>query len=203
MRKIFVTGTDTNIGKTYSCMKLLKKFSLDNYKVQALKPVATGCDGNFSSDTVILQKYASVKLSHAQMTPFCFPPPVSPNIASSLTAEKIYKTILPSLKDGADICIIEGIGGWLTPLNNQQTMADLVKLIKDVEIILVVGIKLGCLNHTLLTYESIRRAKLNFLGWIANLIDPEMIAIEENISTLQQFIGQPPLEIFKYDRQST
>lgn len=200
MRKIFITGTDTNIGKTYVAVKLLKKFNQQGLKTIGLKPVATGCINGQNEDALLLQQNASIKLDYSLINPFSFAPAVSPNIAcDNISIEKISYELEEAFKIQADIYLIEGIGGWFVPLNSKETMADLVKQIETIEIILVVGIRLGCLNHSLLTYHATKTAKLKLIGWVANIIDPGMEAIEENIATLKNYIKEPCLEIFKYE----
>lgn len=202
MRKIFITGTDTNIGKTYVSLKLLENFNQKGLKTIGLKPISTGCLNGKNEDALLLQKKASIKLSYKLVNPYSFTPAVSPNIASNnLNSNEIYLHLQEAFKLQADICLIEGVGGWLVPINSLETMEDLVQKIEDVEIILVVGIRLGCLNHALLTYQAIKFRKLNFAGWIANIIDPEMEALEENITTLKKFINEPCLEILNYENR--
>lgn len=194
MRKIFITGTDTNIGKTYVSVKLLEEFNNSGMKTIALKPVATGCSNGKNDDAILLQKHSSIQLDYSLVNPFAFTPAISPNIASSnLTVKNIWNSLQKPLQMAADICIIEGIGGWFTPINAKETMADLVKEFDDdIEIILVVGIRLGCLNHALLSCNAIDKLS----GWIANVIDPDMEAIKENIDTLRQYIKAPCLKVY-------
>ena len=200
MRRIFITGTDTNIGKTYVSTKLLQQFNKLGLKTIGMKPVATGTINGFNEDAVLLQKYSSTKVDYSIINPFLSTIPVSPNIAFSyLDIKKIFKALQKSFAMDLDICLIEGVGGFMTPINHQETMADLVKKIKKIEIILVVGVRLGCLNHAILTYQSIKSHKLNIVGWIANIIDPSMDAIDENITTLKSYIKEPCLEIFQYE----
>jgi dethiobiotin synthetase len=200
MRRIFITGTDTNIGKTFVSIKLLEKFNQQGFKTIGIKPVATGSIAGYNQDALLLQQYSSIKLDYNLINPFVFTPAVSPNIASlDLTVDKIYFALQETLTIPADVYLVEGIGGWFTPLNLKETMADLVKKIEGLEIILVVGIRLGCLNHALLTYNAIKNAKLSIVGWIANIIDPEMEAWNENIVTLKKYITEPCLEIYKYE----
>ena len=200
MRRIFITGTDTNIGKTYIASKLLQQFNQLGLRTIGLKPLATGSINGFNEDALLLQQYSSVKIDYSLINPFLSKAPVSPNIAFfNLDAKKIYRSLQKALALEADIFLIEGIGGFMTPINYQETMIDLVKQINKVEIILVIGIRLGCLNHAMLTYESIKFHKLNITGWIANIIDPSMEAIDENIATLKAYIKEPCLEIFQYE----
>lgn len=200
MRKIFITGTDTNIGKTFISVKLLEKFNRQGLKTIGIKPVATGSIDGYNQDALLLQQYSSIKVDYKLINPFSFAPAVSPNIASlDLNVEKIWHLLQETLNISADVHLIEGIGGWFTPLNLEETMADLVKKIEDIEVILVVGMRLGCLNHALLTYNAIKNVKLSIAGWIANVIDPEMERLNENIATLKKYITEPCLEIYKYE----
>ena len=200
MRKIFITGTDTNIGKTYVSVKLLQEFNQLGLKTIGIKPVATGCINGYNEDALLLQQHSSIKLDYRLINPFAFEPPISPNIAcTDLTVDKILHSLQEALNTKADIYIIEGVGGWFAPLNIKETMADLVKKIEDIEIILVVGIRLGCLNHALLTYQAIKNANLNIAGWIANIIDPSAQVIDENIDTLKAYITEPCLKVINYE----
>lgn len=199
MRKIFISGIDTDIGKTYVSIKLLQEFNQQGLKTIGIKPVATGCINGYNMDALLLQQHSSVKLDYSLINPFSFEPPISPNIAApDLTVDKIWISLQEALNIKADIHLIEGVGGWMTPLNYKETMADLVKKFEDIEIILVVAIRLGCLNHTLLTYRAIKDANLPVAGWIANIIDPNMQAIDENIFTLKAFINEPCLRVIQY-----
>lgn len=201
MRKIFITGTDTNIGKTYTCIKMLKNFNQQGLRTIGIKPVATGSINGRNEDALLLKKHSSVQLNYSLINPFTYKPAVSPNIADSyLTANKIWNALQETLKVPADIYIIEGVGGWLVPINLKETMSDLVQKFEIIEIILVVGIKLGCLNHAFLTYESIKAKGLSITGWVANVIDPKMEEIGKNISTLKAYIKEPCLEIIDYER---
>lgn len=200
MRRIFITGTDTNIGKTYVSVKLLQEFKEHGLKTIGIKPVATSAINGHNQDALLLQQHSSIKLDYALINPFAFESPVSPNIATlDLTVDKVWASLQTVLNTKADIYIIEGVGGWLTPLNLLETMDDLVKKFEDIEIILVVGIRLGCLNHALLTYNAIKNANLNIAGWIANIIDPNCLAINENITTLKTYINAPCLRVIQHE----
>lgn len=200
MRRIFITGTDTNIGKTYVSTKLLQQFNQAGLKTIGIKPVATGATNGYNEDAMLLQQYSSVKVDYSLINPFLSEIPVSPNIAfSDLDSNKIFKALKSTLALEVDICLIEGVGGFMTPINYKETMVDFVKKFKEIEIILVVGVRLGCLNHSILTYQSIKAHKLNIKGWIANIIDPSMEEIDANIATLKTYIREPCLEIFQYE----
>jgi dethiobiotin synthetase len=199
INKFFIVGTDTNIGKTYISVKLLKHYNKLGYKTIGIKPVATGGiakDGIIlNDDGLLLQENSTVKLDYKQVNPFSFLAPVSPNIADgNLTIDKIYEKVTKTMSNKADIYIIEGAGGFQTPINYQETMADLAKKL-NIPLILVVGIKLGCINHAILTYRNITSLKIPFHGWIANILDPNMEALNENITTLKNYIKSPHLEM--------
>lgn len=200
MKKYFIAGTDTDIGKTYVSIKLLNEFNQLGLKTIGIKPVATGAINGYNQDALLLQQYSSIKLDYSLINPFAFAPAVSPNIAApDITVDKIYNALQKTLTVKADIYIIEGVGGWFSPLNLQETMADLVKKIEDIEVVLVVGIKLGCLNHSLLTYKAIRDANVPIAGWVANIINPQCQAINENIATITAYIDEPCLRVMQYE----
>lgn len=196
---IFITGTDTGVGKTYISTRLLNHYNEQGLKTIGLKPVATGCDllnGKlYNDDALALQQAASIKLDYDWVNPFAFEPPIAPHIAAmqenkSITIASLSEKLMHALNTPADIRIIEGAGGWLLPLNERETMADFVAQ-ENFAVILVVGMRLGCLNHALLTAHAIHTAKVNCIGWIANCIDPNMPHLQENIATLKQRLTIP------------
>ncbi len=202
----FVAGTDTEIGKTTISLSLLKLFAQQGYTTAALKPVASGADktdqGLRNQDALQLQQAATMDLAYQQVNPFVFAEPISPNFAAAkvkreLTAQQIVEACQPVLNSAADIIVIEGIGGWMVPINQSETMADVAKEF-GLPVILVVGMRLGCLNHGLLTYEAIRKSDLPLAGWIANQIDNDMLCMEENIAYLQQRIDAPLLSTIPF-----
>lgn len=204
MKKLgfFIAGTDTGIGKTTVSCLLLDFFAKQCFSTLGLKPIATGCystpKGNRSEDADTLQQHSTVKLPYTQINPISLIPPTSPNIASSnLSINKILKACQPALAAQADFLIIEGIGGWKVPINARETMADLAIAFK-LPIILVVGIRLGCINHALLTIESIQRSGAPIAGWIANEIEPLNPFFKENQSTIIQQANVPLLGIVQY-----
>jgi dethiobiotin synthetase len=202
----FVAGTDTEIGKTTVSLSLLKLFAQQGYATAALKPVASGAtrteQGLRNQDALQLQQAATTDLAYEQVNPFAFAEPISPNFAAAkvkreLTAQQIVEACQSVLNSDAEIIVIEGIGGWVTPINNSETMADVAKQL-GLPVVLVVGIRLGCLNHSLLTYEAIRKSGLPLAGWMANQIDNDMLCVEENIAYLQQQIDAPLLGILPF-----
>jgi dethiobiotin synthetase len=202
-RCLFITGTDTDVGKTYCGVKLLESLKKSGLSTAALKPVASGAERLSSGelrneDALKLQSAASLKLPYEAVNPFVFEPAIAPHIAAKLSgielsAKAIAETTLQTLqKYPADITIIEGAGGWLLPLNLQETMVDYLSELSahvELEILLVVGMKLGCLNHTLLTVRAIHefieihpRVSLTL-----KLNSPEMMPyLEENKAYLSE-----------------
>ena len=206
--KFFVTGTDTNVGKTFITIGLLNKFKALGFSSIAMKPVASGGfyqQGKiYNDDALKLQQSSSTALDYDIINPFCFLPAISPNIAANycdtlLSVANISTRISDFMSNQADICIIEGIGGWYTPLNDKETMADLVKKC-DLPVILVLGLKLGCLNHAILTYRAMLNEEVTIKGWVVNCIDPFMEAQLENIKTIQKYIKSPCLGVIKYNQ---
>lgn len=201
MKRYFITGTDTDCGKTYVTSQLIHYYQ----NAIAIKPVASGCNkiGNelISSDAQELVKNNDLPLD--LINPWRFELPVSPHIA----AEKVGKLITCSeLVDyctqfelpGKDTLFIEGAGGLIVPLNNEQTWLDFLKT-SQIPVIVVVGLKLGCINHALLTITALKTHHITCVGWIANCIDPEMLAFEENMATLERLMDTPLLALVPYN----
>lgn len=200
-RTFFVAGTDTDVGKTVVSAGLLAAVNQRGLSTIALKPVAAGCEkteqGLRNSDALLLQQTASIKLSYEQVNPIALEPPIAPHIAAQLLGRRLDADRIAALCRGAmmqpvDFMVIEGAGGWRVPLNNRQTLADVTKLLR-IPVILVVGMKLGCINHTLLTVESIVKDGLQLAGWIANRADPQMSCYDENLETLKGMLSAPLL----------
>ena len=201
--RFFITGTDTGVGKTtFSCL-LLHRLKKINYSTAALKPIASGATktnkGLRSQDALDLQEAITTCWDYEDINPFIFEDPVSPHIASvksnvDLTVQEVVLACQPVLSSDADIILIEGAGGWFAPINQQETMADLAKEF-NFPVILTVGLKLGCINHSLLTYQAILDSGLNLAGWVANCLDPSMLCIDENISYLKDKMNVPLLGV--------
>lgn len=194
----FVTGTDTDVGKTYIASALVRHFVEQGYKTIGMKPVAAGCvrvNGELRhGDVDALVAASNVQTALSDVNPYAFVPAIAPHIAAeqagiNISLEKI-QLAFDCLKSKADVVVVEGAGGFRVPINQQETMADLaIKL--NLPVILVVGIRLGCINHALMTAGSIKAAGLNLVGWVANRMDPNMPALEENIATLKAMIKAP------------
>ncbi len=203
MKKIiFVTGTDTGIGKTTVAVRLLQHYNHLGHSTVGVKPVASGCEktsaGLRNEDALLLQAAASIKLPYEQVNPIAFAPPIAPHIAAQLageqlSVERLTEACQPALQHEADITIIEGAGGWLVPLNNNENISDFVSA-HQFPAVLVVGMRLGCLNHAMLTVQAIKAAGVPLMGWVANHIDREMEVQKDNLATLKQLIDQPLLD---------
>ncbi|MES2548047.1 MAG: dethiobiotin synthase [Pseudomonadota bacterium] len=187
----FITGTDTGVGKTYIACKLIQQYVSQGYKVVGMKPVAAGCDwvdGEWVNDDVLkLEAAGNVKAPRSLTNPYSFKAPIAPHIAAQQEGNTVEISVIKQAFDDlcqlADIVIVEGAGGLLVPLNNTCDMADLAKAL-NIPIIVIVGIKLGCINHTLLTVEAIKARNCRLKGWVANQIDPKMQCIDDNIACI-------------------
>lgn len=203
----FVTGTDTDAGKTLIACGLLCAGVASGLQTMGLKPLAAGVDevtedGARNRDAVLLQRYSSVPLAYEQVNPVLLQEPMAPHIAAEREQRRLSVDRLQGFLRGAlnarpngqkaDLCLIEGAGGWRVPLSSQHTMAHLAQAM-GLPVILVVGMKLGCLNHALLTAEAIRGDGLPIAGWVATVIDPEMAVVEENLVTLKRLLPFPML----------
>lgn len=210
MNKIFITGTDTDAGKTLVATTLLYKAQAQGLSCFGLKPIAAGCEWSHveqaqgewhNDDALLLQAASQPAQAYSAHNPFAFPQAIAPHIAATLNDQQLsVETVLSACKDGlqqnVDFHLIEGAGGWLVPLNDNETLADLAQQLANKQgykIVLVVGMKLGCINHALLTQQLILSSGLELVGWIANHIDPEMSEQEANFEYLQGHIKAPCL----------
>lgn len=192
-RGFFITGTDTDVGKTTVALGLMAAFQQKGLSVAAMKPVSAGCTqtnaGLRNDDAMQLMRQASVELPYEIVNPFAFEPAIAPHIAAAESNVEmsidIIKQAYQFIAAEVDVVIVEGAGGWLVPLNKAQTMADLARAFQ-LDVIQVVGLKLGCLNHALLTSESIAAQSLTQVAWVANHASDDMPYGDENIKTLQQ-----------------
>lgn len=201
--KIFITGTDTDAGKTYVSVNLLNYFNAQGLATLGLKPISSGCtrENNvlYNADALALQKTSSIPVNYATINPILFEPPIAPHVAAQqidypLSVSHLLEKIKPAFDIPADVCLIEGAGGWRVPLNTTATesWSDFIKA-AQLPVILVVGMKLGCINHAILTHEAIQKDGISILGWIANDIDPNMLYREESLLTLQKWLSSPYL----------
>jgi dethiobiotin synthetase len=192
-RGFFVTGTDTGVGKTLVSCALLHAFAAQGLRAIGMKPVAAGCDAaGDNEDVMALMAAASVAAPAALVNPYRFAPPIAPHLAAAEAGVDITLTRIAdaysALATLADVVIVEGVGGFCVPLNARESTADLAVRL-GLPVILVVGLRLGCLNHALLTAEAVRARGLTLAGWVANAIDPAMAQVEANVRALQDRLG--------------
>jgi len=196
----FITGTDTGVGKTLICCALLHGFAALDKSVIGMKPVAAGAvrdaRGLINDDVALLRAASNVEAPLALVNSYCFEPPIAPHLAAEQAGAVIELQLIldayRNLSSAADIVIVEGVGGFCVPLNSDEDSADLAQRL-GLPVILVVGLRLGCLNHALLTAQSIRARGLTLAGWIANRIDPAMVAAERNVAALAERLPAPLL----------
>ncbi|MGF6517113.1 dethiobiotin synthetase [Pseudomonas sp. BT76 TE3572] len=197
----FITGTDTDVGKTTIAAGLLHAARSAGLSTAAGKPVASGCDvtpkGLRNADALALLAQCSLPLTYAQVNPVAFELPIAPHLAAreagvALTVQSLLTPMQDILDMQADFTLIEGAGGWRVPLADQDNLSDLAMAL-DLPVILVVGVRLGCINHALLTAEAIAQDGLQLAGWVANIIDPKTARLEENLATLAERIPAPCL----------
>ncbi|MGB1333304.1 MAG: dethiobiotin synthase [Porticoccaceae bacterium] len=202
-RTFFITGTDTDVGKTEVAAGLIEAANQKGLRTGAIKPVAAGCedhgDGPQNEDAIKLQSLANVELSYQQVNPVALDLPMAPHIAAQEQGKVLSANRLTGFCRGVsmlpmDFLVIEGAGGWRVPINKHETMADIPKQL-NAEVILVVGIRLGCINHALLTAQAIRLDGLKIAGWVANILDTDMLRIDENIDTLKHMLIEPCLGV--------
>ena len=206
-RGVFVTGTDTEVGKTFAAAALIRALARAKIRVAGMKPVAAGAvatgAGSRNEDALALAAAANVAAPYHVINPYCLEAAVSPHLAAAdegvtIDTQLIKESFETLLTQAADFVVVEGAGGWLAPIGETQTMAD-VAVALDLPVVLVVGLRLGCLNHSLLTLRAIQASGLRFAGWIANRIDPDFQRAEENIATLERMLRAAPMEVLGHE----
>jgi dethiobiotin synthetase len=198
MFSVYVSGTDTGIGKTLASAALLHALRGHGLRVAGMKPVASGCeriDGEWkNADALALQAAGEPGIAYADINPFALEHPLAPELAARDAGIEVgLPSILAAharLAQDADALIIEGVGGWAAPLSASLMQADLVRTLR-VPVVLVVGLRLGCLNHALLSARAIAADGAHLAGWIASHVDPEMERVEDNIQMLRERLPAP------------
>lgn len=198
----FLTGTDTGIGKTTAAIELLNDYQQQGFSTLALKPVASGgmetSDGFRNDDALLLQTHSSIHIPYDEINPWLFHEPIAPHIAAMKENKKVT---VPSIAQHCqtiaaryqpDVLLIEGVGGFCVPLNDHELYSAVPALL-DCSVILVVGMRLGCLNHAILTAAAIEKSGCIFEGWIANRCDPAFLVCDDNIETLKHLLPGPCL----------
>jgi len=204
----FVTGTGTGIGKTMCTVVLMHYFQSQGKIVSGYKPVASGCtrySGQLrNQDALLLQSNSSRSLPYDLVNPYAFEPAVSPHIAAKSVDQIIDLSVITanyrSLASQSDIVFVEGVGGWHAPLSDSTDVAELAKVLA-LPVVLVVGIQLGGINYARLTFDAICASGLSCVGWVANCVEPEMLALKENIATVKDLISVPLLGVIPYDKR--
>lgn len=200
-QRYFIAGTDTDVGKTMVACALLAQARSRGLTTAAVKPVAAGCidtkEGLRNDDAEQLLAQCTLPLYYEQVNPIAFMAPIAPHIAAQQLGQRMQVDRLAGftsgvLMQGANLTLVEGAGGWRVPVNERETLADLA-ISLSIPVILVVGMRLGCINHALLTVEAITRDGLELAGWVANCVDAEMTELDANVATLQGRIQAPML----------
>ena len=207
---IFITGTDTGVGKTRIATALLRAFAGRGLRAVGMKPIAAGCervDGALvNADVTALTSASTVAALDDLINPYRFQPAIAPHLAAELAGETIslqrIRDAYVALAARADRVVVEGAGGFLVPLNEREDFGDLARLL-ELPVLLVVGMRLGCLNHALLTAEAVQRRGLQFAGWVANRLDATTPAFEQNVQALCKRIDAPMLGIVPFAVRST
>ena len=199
-RGYFVTGTDTGVGKTLIAAALVRRFRGRGLRVAGMKPVASGsletAGGLVNEDALILQREGSKRWPYATVNPLTYRPAIAPHVAAAAAGRPIDFDLIAGrfaeLASDSDLVVVEGAGGWRVPLHGRRTIASLAAHL-GLPVVLVVGMRLGCLNHAFLTAEAIERDGLRLAGWVANGIDPAFECRDENFATLQDWLPAPCL----------
>lgn len=204
-RGVFITGTDTEVGKTVVATALIRGLVEAGHRIAGMKPIAAGAettpDGPQNSDALALRAAANVPAAYEMVNPYCLNLPASPHIAA--TKEGITLKLAPivqafgHLTRNSDMVVVEGAGGWYAPINESETMADIAAVL-DLPVILVVGLRLGCLNHALLTAEAIATRGIPCAGWIGNHLQPRFEHAAENLETLEARLPAPLLDVVPF-----
>jgi len=201
----FIAGTDTGVGKSIIAAGLLRALARHGLRVAGMKPIAAGAEetpeGLRNEDALMLRAASNVEADYATTNPYCFPAPVSPHIAAHEAGVEVdigrIVHAFHQLTKPADLVIVEGAGGWLAPIDDTATMADIARAL-GLPVILVVGLRLGCLNHALLTRRALEADGLELAAWVGSHVDPHFARVQENLATLEQRLGQPAAAFIPY-----
>lgn len=204
--KFFIAGTDTDVGKTVIACGLLEAANRRGLSTAAIKPIAAGCEqtpeGLRNSDAIALQAAMSLTLPYEQINPVALQPAIAPHLAAQQLGKRLQASRLAGFCQGilmqrADFTLVEGAGGWRVPLNDTEMLSELPRQLQ-LPVILVVGMRLGCINHAVLTAEAVSRDGLPLAGWVANRVDAAMPFYEENLATLSSLLAGPCLGSVPY-----
>lgn len=207
MQNLFVTGTDTGVGKTLVAAALVRRLRERGLRVAGMKPVASGCErtpaGLRNDDALTLQRESSGDWPYEAINPFAYAPAIAPHVAAAEAGVPIdfeqIATRYRFLQASSDRVVVEGAGGWLVPLAGSRTIADLAAHL-GLDVVLVVGLRLGCLNHAFLSADAIAARGLRLAGWVANAIDPGFERLDANLATLDERLPAPRLGLVPHLR---
>lgn len=207
MHKWFITGTDTDVGKTYVGQQIMLGLAEKQFKTLGYKPISAGCEwingALCNEDAMQYQKNSTITLPLDQINPIAYEPPIAPHIAAAqqneqLSIEVIEEGLAELEAIQPDVIVTEGAGGWRLPLGDKRYLSEF-PVRQNMKVILVVGLKLGCLNHAILAAETIKKDGAVFAGWVGNHIDKEMLYASENIDALTEHLGAP-LGLIPYNK---
>lgn len=211
MKKFFVTGTDTGVGKTTASCALLAAAKARGLRTLAVKPVASGCaetpDGLRNDDALALMAAMTEVMAYEEVNPIALKEPQSPHLAAlhagrRLTIAQIGGLVRGAMSRRVDLAVVEGAGGWRVPISDREIMSDLPRAL-GLPVILVVGLRLGCLNHAILTTEAMAKDGVRLAGWIGNVLDPDLPALEGNVGTLKTILPMPCLGVLPWQPGAT
>jgi dethiobiotin synthetase len=208
-RGVFITGTDTGVGKTVVACALVRALRTRGARVAVMKPVASGAvatpEGLRNADALALMEAAASTAGYPDVNPYCFEPAVSPHIAAKEAGIEVDTGLIrrkfDALAADSDWVVVEGAGGWFAPISEHQTMADLAWAL-SVPALMVVGLKLGCLNHAQLTRLGVEAQGVSLAGWIASEVDPTMMRVAANLAALERLLGERPLAVLPHGADS-
>lgn len=204
-RGYFVTGTDTGVGKTRVAAGLIAALRAQGHRVAGMKPVASGCvatpDGLRNEDALALLEASGLDLPYDWVNPYAFAPPIAPHIAARDAATSIrfevIRDALTKLRGQADRVIVEGVGGWRVPLGPDGDVAALAAML-GLPVVLVVGLRLGCLNHTALTMADLKRSGVTLAGWVASAVERDFARAADNLAALHDLTAAPCLGVLAH-----
>lgn len=202
-RGLFVTGTDTGVGKTVVAAALLRALTLSGRRAVGMKPVSAGlaADGSANPDVAALGAAGNVDAPLADRNPYAFAPAMAPHLAAARAGVSIDLAVIAAayarLAAHSDVVVVEGAGGVLVPVDATHDMLDVAALLR-LPVLLVVGMRLGCLNHALLSAAAIRARGLDLAGWVANCIDPHMQAVAANVEALSRRLQASPVALIAW-----
>ncbi len=205
----FITGTDTGVGKTWFTVLLMRYLQHKGLRVNGMKPIASGAQQQFgglvNEDATAILASCTDQLAYEQVNPLVYEPPVAPHIAAAKAEQPIDTDQIlqayAALQELSDCTIVEGVGGWRVPINQQQTLGYLAKQL-GVPVIMVIGLRLGCINHALLTAEAIQADGLELAGWAISVLENDYLFRDETLATLESMLQMPMLAEIPYCQEN-